>query len=154
MFLWAFMDKLLGLGFSTCAADSGSSQIMCGDAWLRGGSPTTEFLRFGVDGPFQDIAMALAGTAWVDWVFMLGLLLGGVALLLGIGVKLAVAGSVILLITMWVAVIPPENHPFLTEHIIYILVVLAALFANQSQRLGLGPWWRNTRLVRRVPVLE
>ena len=37
-FLWAFVDKLFGLGYSTPSAR----------AWLNGGSPTKGFLKGGV----------------------------------------------------------------------------------------------------------
>jgi hypothetical protein len=44
IFLWAFLDKILGLGFSTEA----------GKAWITGGSPTTGFLTFATKGPFEE----------------------------------------------------------------------------------------------------
>ena len=37
IFLWAFLDKLVGLGFAT----------EVGKGWLNGGSPTFGFLNFG-----------------------------------------------------------------------------------------------------------
>ena len=49
VFLWAFFDKLFGLGFATTADKS----------WLSGGSPTTGFLSH-VQGPFADVFNALA----------------------------------------------------------------------------------------------
>ena len=79
IFLWAFVDKLLGLGFATAPEKS----------WLAGGSPTTGFLKFAAKGPFVEIFHAMAGNPIVDWLFMLGLLLIGLALLLGIGVRIA-----------------------------------------------------------------
>jgi thiosulfate dehydrogenase [quinone] large subunit len=64
--LWAFVDKTFGLGFATLAER----------AWVNGGSPTSGFLKMGVnpDSPFKDVFTSLAGQAWVDWAFMLGLL--------------------------------------------------------------------------------
>ena len=57
VFLWAFFDKLFGLGFAT----AGNA------AWVRGGSPTEGFLTHGVDAanPFMEQFTALAGQAWV-----------------------------------------------------------------------------------------
>src|SRR5687768_4431794 len=69
-FLWAFLDKAFGLGFST-QADG---------AWINGGSPTQGFLEFGTEGKvFHDFFAGLAGPV-ADWFFMLGLLGIGVAL--------------------------------------------------------------------------
>ena len=64
-FLWAFVDKLFGLGFNTVADKS----------WLDGVSPTFGFLKFGTKGPFASLYQSLAGNPVVDWLFMMGLLL-------------------------------------------------------------------------------
>src|SRR5690606_11460400 len=95
IFLWAFVDKLVGLGFSTCRdAVSGSVEVMCERAWLNGGSPTGGFLQFGTDGPFADFYQGLAGNTLIDWLFMMGLLGIGLALILGIGMRIAVVSGV------------------------------------------------------------
>jgi len=59
IFLWAFLDKVFGLGFTTSP----------GKAWIKGGSPTSGFLSSAVKGPFVDFFHSLAGVAAVDWVF-------------------------------------------------------------------------------------
>ena len=64
VFLWAFLDKTFGLGYATEPKD----------AWIDGGSPTFGFLSFGATGPFKGIYNSIAGDAWADWLFMLGLL--------------------------------------------------------------------------------
>jgi len=79
IFLWGFLDKLFGLGFATASEK----------AWLAGGSPTSGYLNFATSGPFAPLFQSLAGNPVVDWLFMLGLLLLGLALILGIGVKIA-----------------------------------------------------------------
>ena len=63
VFLWAFLDKTFGLGYATKAED----------AWLDGGSPTYGFLNFAATGPFEDFYKSIAGDAWADWLFMIGL---------------------------------------------------------------------------------
>src|SRR3989338_8306910 len=104
MFLWAFFDKVFGLGFATKGAD----------AWLSGGSPTTGFLKFAVHGPFTDFFHSLAGMPAVDWLFMLGLLFVGVSLTFGIFVKLGSLTGFIMLFLMYLALaLPPVNHPFI-----------------------------------------
>ena len=64
IFLWAFLDKLFGLGYATPSAK----------AWIAGGSPTKGFLSSVDVGPFTTAFHAIAGTWWADWLFMLGLL--------------------------------------------------------------------------------
>jgi hypothetical protein len=50
VFLWAFFDKVFGLGHETTAAH----------AWLNGGSPSAGFLG-GATGPFADFYQSIAG---------------------------------------------------------------------------------------------
>ena len=62
-------------------------------AWITGGSPTKGFLS-GSEGPFAGFYHALAGNGFVDVLFMVGLLGIGLALILGIGLRVAaVAGT-------------------------------------------------------------
>lgn len=122
IFLWAFFDKLLGLGFATTADK----------AWINGGSPTTGFLSFGVKGPFAEIFHSLAGVAAVDWLFMLGLLFIGVTLLLNKYVVWGSLAGVVMMSLMWLALLFPENNPIIDEHIVYALVF--ALLAIKSRR--------------------
>ena len=84
-FLWAFFDKLLALGYHTGYDQAGTLDRFGPAAWIHGGSPTEGFLAFGADGPFKGFWNSLAGTAFADWAFMLGLLGIGVALTFGIG---------------------------------------------------------------------
>src|SRR5688500_1789811 len=77
-FLWAFLDKTFGLGFAT--EDKA--------AWINGGHPTEGFLKFAATGPFKEFYNGIAGAAWADWLFMIGLLGIGLALTLGIGMRI------------------------------------------------------------------
>lgn len=154
IFLWAFADKLWGLGFTTCKSGEGMVEVMCSSAWAAGGSPTTGFLQFATSGPFADMYTSLAGNVLIDWLFMMALLLLGVALILGIGIKLAAFGGSLLLIMMWSAMLPPEHHPFISEHLIYLLGLLIILVSNRSQVLGLGNWWANRPMVRKYGILK
>ena len=138
MFLWAFLDKAFGLGHGTAAKD----------AWLSGGSPTKGFLAFGTKGPFAGMYHDIAGQTWADYLFMLGLVAIGVALIAGVAMRIAAASGVLLLVLMWTAVLPPDNNLFMDDHLIYamILVVLAALGAGRT--LGLGTLWEQLPVVR------
>ena len=155
VFLWAFVDKVFGLGFTTCRdAKTGVVSVMCNKAWLEGGSPSTGFLKFATTGPFGEFFQGLAGNVFLDWLFMVGLLGIGVALILGIGMRIAAYSGVLLLLLMFAAALPPEHHPFVDEHIIYAVVLVGLWRVNKEQKLGLGSWWRKSALVKRLPILE
>ena len=144
IFLWAFLDKLLGLGFATKTQQ----------AWINGGSPTKGFLGNAVTGPLEGIYHSIAGAAWADWLFMLGLAAIGTALILGIGIRLAATTGGLLLVLMWTAVLPPENNPFMDDHLIYtgVLAVLALTLAGDT--LGLGKRWAELPIVQKYPWLR
>lgn len=144
IFLWAFLDKLLGLGFAT-ARES---------AWINGGSPTFGFLNFGTAGPLAAVFQALAGHPVVDALFMIGLLGIGLALILGIGMRIAAVSGAAMMLLMWAAALPPANNPFMGDHIVYALVLLTLPLVHAGRTWGLGNWWRQTALVERYPVLK
>ena len=142
--LWAFFDKLFGLGKATPKSN----------AWLSGGSPTTDFLKLYSSGPFKEFYASLAGQAWVDWLFMLGLLLIGLALILGVGIRIACYSGSLLFLLMWTALLWPKNNPFLDDHIIFIVALAVIQFTHAGRYYGLGNWWSKTNLVKWLPVLE
>jgi thiosulfate dehydrogenase (quinone) large subunit len=141
-FLWPFLDKTFGLGHQTPAAK----------AWIHGGSPTMGFLS-GASGPFAGIYHSFAGAAWADWGFMLGLLAIAVALLLGIGTRLAAVSGAVLLVLMWSASLPPSDDVFMDNHIIYAILLIGLAVVGAGNTLGFGKWWSKTSLVRRYPWL-
>ena len=145
MFFWAFIDKLFGLGFATTAEKS----------WLAGGSPTTGFLVHS-SGWFSGIFQALANSPVVDWLFMIGLLLIGLALLLGVGMRVAGLSGALMVLLMWLANFPPEHNPIIDDHTVYLIVLIGlALTKTKPGRIfGLGQAWSTTTLVKKYPVLE
>jgi thiosulfate dehydrogenase (quinone) large subunit len=143
VFLWAFLDKLFGLDRNTPKSRS----------WLDGGSPTAGYLS-AVDGPFEDFFHRLAGQDWVDWVFMIGLAGIGLALILGIGVTIAAITGAVLLLAMWLAGLPIDTNPFVDDHIVYALVIIGIAATGAGLRYSLAPWWRRTRLVRKLTFLR
>jgi thiosulfate dehydrogenase [quinone] large subunit len=152
VFLWAFLDKLLALGFATGRADDGSVDVFGSAAWINGGSPTSGFLRNGTDGPLAPVFQDMAGVAVVDWLFMLGMLGVGVAFLLGVAMRIAaVAGAAQMLMIRAATV--PENNPLVDQHVIYALALFAVAFAGAGDHWGLGRAWRRSRLVQRFPLL-
>jgi len=127
IFLWAFIDKVFGLGFATKPEA----------AWIRGGSPTTGFLTFGTHGPLADFFKSLAGHPVIDWIFMLGLLFIGITLLINRFVLWGAIAGVVLMVLMWLATFPPANNPLVDEHIVYALVLTLLAFKSKSGELRL-----------------
>jgi thiosulfate dehydrogenase [quinone] large subunit len=142
--LWAFFDKLLGLGYAT-ARDN---------AWINGGSPTTGYLSFVTKGIFSDFWQSIAGNTAIDALFMLGLLAVGVATILGIGMRLAAIGGAIMMFLLYTTNTPPANNPITDEHIVFIFGFLLLGAAKAGHYLGLGKWWASTKLVNKFPWLE
>lgn len=155
VFLWAFLDKFLALGFSTGRdAESGVVDLFGPAAWVNGGSPTLGFLTFGTKGPLADFYQSFAGASWADWVFMVGLAGIGVALMLGIGMRIAAGSGVLMLIMMWSAALPPENNPFMDDHLVYAIVLVLLAGVGAGRTLGLGGWWERLPFVQQHPVLK
>ena len=145
LFLWAFFDKLFGLGFATSPDN----------AWLAGASPTFGFLKFATQGPFAFLYQSLAGNVLVDWLFMLGLLFVGVTLTLGILVRLGGNLGLLLMFFIYTAcLLPPEHTPFLDEHVIYAIIIIGFIVVKPGSFLGLGEWWSKTKLVNKYQFLE
>lgn len=154
VFLWAFFDKLLALGYSTGTDRETGAIDRFGDAaWVNGGSPTAGFLS-GVKGPFQWLFEPMAGQAWADWLFMLGLLGIGVALMLGVGIRIAAASGAVLLVFMWMASLPLDNNPFMDDHLVYAIVLIGLAAVHAGDVVGFGHRWAHTDLVERHPVLR
>jgi thiosulfate dehydrogenase [quinone] large subunit len=135
VFLWAFLDKLFGLGMGTPSER----------AWLNGGSPTTGYLS-GVTGaesenPFKGFFEFFVGQAWADWLFMAGLLGIGVALIAGVTMWIAALSATVMLGLMWLASFPMENNPFVDDHLIYALVAISLAAVGAGHHYGLGKWW-------------
>jgi thiosulfate dehydrogenase (quinone) large subunit len=143
-FLWAFLDKTFGLGHETAEKA----------AWINGGHPTEGFLKFAAAGPFKGIYNDLAGAVWADWLFMLGLLGIGLALILGIGLRAAATTGALMMVLMWAAVLPPENNPFMDDHLIYAGVLAVLALTGAGDTLGLGTWWARLAGVRRFGWLK
>jgi thiosulfate dehydrogenase [quinone] large subunit len=147
-FLWAFLDKMFGLGFATCrAADSSAIDFGCDAAMINGGSPTYGLLEFGTQsshtgGLFSWMASSGPDSiGWADIGFMLALLLGGAALMLGIAVRSAAIGSAVLMVFMFLAVdVWPANNPINSSHVIEGFAFLGIATVGAG-RLSLQKWF-------------
>jgi thiosulfate dehydrogenase [quinone] large subunit len=123
-------------------------------AWINDGSPTLGFLKFGTKGPLADFYQSFAGASWANWLFMIGLAGIGLALVLGIGMRIATVSGVLMLVMMWSAALWPDNNPFLDDHLVYALVLVMLLLANAGKTFGLGRAWERLHLVQKYPVLK
>lgn len=155
IFLWAFLDKTFGLGYSTASAK----------AWIHGGSPTSGFLGHVDVGPFQGFFTSLGGSTVVDILFMAGMLAVGLALILGIGLRIAAVAGTVILLMMWAAEWPlaqltsagqPSGsvNPIVDYHLVYALVAIVAALTFAGRTWGFGKMWESTSLVKRLPWLK
>ena len=149
-FLWAFLDKTFGLGYATPSAR----------AWINGGSPTKGFLSNVAVGPLEGTFHAIAGAAWADWLFMAGLLGIGLALIMGIGLRIAAVSGTLMLLGMWAAEWPlakftsagepsMSTNPIVDYHIIYALALIALAVTFAGHVWGLGRRWARLPFVQR-----
>jgi len=149
-FLWAFLDKTFALGHETGVdAQTGAVDYFGPAAWIHGGSPTQGFLGFATKGPLADFYQGLAGNAVVDWVFMIGLLGIGLALTLGIGMRIAAVSGALMLVLMWSAVLPPANNLFMDYHLVYALVLGLITLIGAGKTWGFGKQWEAIPFVQR-----
>ncbi|MET8893267.1 hypothetical protein [Streptomyces albogriseolus] len=150
VFLWAFLDKTFGLGYATRP----------GRGWTDGGSPTKGFLSSVAVGPLESTFHAWAGAAWADWLFMLGLLGVGLALLAGVAMWPAAAAGTLMMALMWVAEWPPARHlsdgspsmstnPFADYHLVYAAALVALAATGAGTVWGLGRRWARVPVVAR-----
>jgi thiosulfate dehydrogenase [quinone] large subunit len=144
IFLWAFIDKLLGLGYSTTA----------GKSWLNGGTPSQGFLSSpAVVGPFKPFFAAISSPT-TDVLFMLGMLAIGAAVMLGVGLRIsAVTGSVIM-ICMYLAewsfgANAASTNPLVDYHIIYALALIVVAALSAGDTWGLGRTWEKLPIVQK-----
>ena len=149
-FLWAFLDKTFGFGYATQSAK----------AWINGGSPTKGFLSNVAVGPFEATFHTWAGAVWADWLFMIGLLGIGIALILGIGLRIAAVSGTLMMLGMWAAEWPLDKltsagepsmstNPIVDYHIIYALALIALAVTYAGHTWGLGKRWARLPFVQR-----
>jgi thiosulfate dehydrogenase [quinone] large subunit len=155
VFLWAFLDKAFALGHDTgLDPKTGAVDYFGPAAWIHGSSPTAGFLGFATKGPLAGLYQDLAGNAVIDWLFMLALVGIGVALILGIGMRIAAVSGVALLVLMWSAVLPPANNLFMDDHIVYALLLVLLALLGAGRTWGLGTRWEQLPVVRDHAVLQ
>ncbi len=148
-FLWAFLDKLFGLNYSTPSEN----------AWINGGSPAQGYIA-GIEGPFAGFFDIFANT-FGDVLFMVGLAGIGIALIAGAGLRIAAVTGTLLLLFMFLADLPSataivdgelvrgSTNPLVDSHWHEALLVIIPALTLAGDTWGLGRWWAGTDLVRR-----
>ena len=131
IFFWAGIDKIFGLGFATSPEQS----------WISGVSPTSGFLTNATEGPFSTIFKSLSHSPIVDFLFVGGLVLVGSVLILGIGVTIAGYAGSLMMGLIYLSIYPPENNPFIDEHVVYIVVLMILVKVKAGHKWGFGKWW-------------
>ena len=148
-FLWAFVDKLFGLGFATPSSR----------AWINGGTPAQGFIK-SIEGPFKDVFQVFANP-FGDWLFMIGLLGIGVAMIAGAGLRIAAVAGTLLMLFMFLAewptatslvdgkVVSGSTNPLVDSHWHEALLLIISAVTLAGDTWGLGKWWGNLGFVRK-----
>ena len=142
IFLWAFLDKTFGLGFSTPVER----------AWINGGTPSQGFLKSdSVVGPLKEFFASIASPL-TDWLFMAGMLGIGLAVVLGIGLRISAIAGAVIMVLMYLAEWPfapntGSTNPLVDYHIVYALALIAVAATSAGDTWGLGRQWRSLPVV-------
>src|SRR6218665_416597 len=86
--------------------------------------------------PPPPLSTSLAGVA-TDWLLMLGMLGVGLAVMLGIGLRVAAVSGALIMAMMWLAewpLIQGSTNPLIDYHVIYglVLILCAVLLAGDT----------------------
>ena len=134
IFLWAGIDKLLG-GFSA-----------------------EGFLLNATRGPLIDLWSSLgesgAALSVIDPLVTWSQILMGLALALGLVVRLTFFFGGVQMFLFYIAQFPPEHNPFMEYYLVYILLFLALGALGAGRVLGVDRYIEATTLVRRRPWLK
>ena len=131
-FLWAFFDKLLGLGFATPAER----------AWVDGGTPAQGFIG-AIEGPFAGVFQMFANP-FGDALFMAGLLGIGLAVMAGAGLRIAAVTGTLLMAFMYLAQLPAAlggTNPLVDSHWHEALLLIIAAATLSGDTWGVGKTW-------------
>lgn len=155
VFLWAFLDKTFALGFATGVdSETGAVDRFGPAAWVNGGDPTVGFLTYGTKGPFAEFFQGLAGSTLITWLYMIGMLCIGLALIFGITMRIAAVAGVLMMAFIYAAQMLPTNNPVVDQHVIYALLFVALPLASAGHTLGLGKRWEKIPIVTRNGFLK
>lgn len=135
-FLWAFLDKTFGLGFTTPSER----------AWINGGTPAQGYLgNLPEEQPLADLFQSLFLNSVGDVLFMAGLLGIGVAMITGAGLKIAAVSGTALMLFMYLVALPwvgeHGTNPVLDSHVMEAILLIIPAVTLAGDKWGLGRWW-------------
>ncbi len=132
IFLWAGADKLYS-------------------KMTTGQSATAGYLQFATFGPFTGFFQALAGNAVVEGLVVWGLLLIGIALMLGAFTRVAAVSGALMMVLFYVSAMPPAHNPFMDDHLIYAILLGFLGVIGAGRFLGIDALVEKFRVVRTFP---
>jgi thiosulfate dehydrogenase [quinone] large subunit len=151
LYLWAFVAQALGVGYADEKTTASGEHISWGwyfsydsaKGWISSGfthSPTAPFIG-GTHGPVAPLLQHLpTGVDDFGWMFALAGL--GIALTLGIFMKIAGWGGLVLNLMIWFSGFPPSSNPVIDgEHMAFAFSILLLMYLHAGNRWGLGRWW-------------
>lgn len=115
---------------------------------------TTGYLLYATKGPFQEFFSSLSGNTIVNGFVVWGLILVGLALILGVLVRFSSVMGSVMAILFYLSAFPPEHNPFMDDHIISVLVFAALAIFGAGRILGLDYLLERIRIVQRWPRLK
>jgi thiosulfate dehydrogenase [quinone] large subunit len=149
LYLWAFISQGFGVGYTNQDASNPGDygwhfSYDADEGWISSGfehSPTAPYVD-NTHGPLSFIPKELpTGVDDFGWIFAIGGL--GIALTLGIFMRIAGWGGFLLNILIWFSSFPPSNNPIIDgEHMAFALSLLLLMYLQAGNHWGLGRWWR------------
>ena len=110
------------------------------------------FLK-ALEGPFASFFTSLSATTLFYYLNAYGLLLIGIALLLGLLVRWSAFWGVVLMVLYYLAGFPPERAFVVDDHIIYVLVFILLAAIGSGRIWGLDAKIEASPLVKSNPWL-
>ncbi|MDT0347071.1 hypothetical protein [Streptomyces litchfieldiae] len=155
IFLWAFLDKTFGLGYTTPSER----------AWVNGGSPAGGYLSGVTVGPLESTFNSWAGDVWVDWLYMAGMGGVGVALVAGVALRFTAVAGTLMMTFLWLSQFPPARHlsdgsesgstnPLVDQHVVYAASMIVLALCSAGRVWGLGRVWERLPIVGRFSWLR
>ena len=103
-------------------------------------------------GPLKSFFASIASPA-SDVLFMLGMLGIGVAVVLGIGLRISAVAGTIIMVLMYLAEWPfasggSSTNPAVDYYVVYALALIVVAATAAGDTWGLGRWWKSLPFVR------
>jgi thiosulfate dehydrogenase (quinone) large subunit len=151
LYLWAFISQGFGIIYANSTTGEAGKAGTYGWhfsydpslGWITSGfthSPTAGFID-KTHGPLAFLVQDLP-TGVVDFGWMFALAGLGVALTLGICLRIAGWGGFLLNIIIWLSTFPPNGNPIVDgEHMTFAFSLLLLMYLHAGNRFGFGRWW-------------